>query len=142
MTDPITPHFTVEEFRCHSGEAYPAEWINERLRPLCTVLERLRDELGGRPVHILSGYRSPGHNAAVGGAKQSQHMAGRAADITVEGVAPAEVHATLLRLFHAGAIEIGGIGIYPSWVHVDVRPRPSGGHLAQWSGSKLGDEVA
>jgi uncharacterized protein YcbK (DUF882 family) len=142
VSTPVTLHFTVEEFRCHSGEAYPVEWIDERLRPLGVVLEKLREELGGRPVKIVSGFRSPAHNAAVGGAKQSQHMAGRAADITVDGVAPAEVHATLLSLFHAGAIEIGGIGLYPRWVHVDVRQRPGDGHLCQWSGAKLGDEVA
>ena len=142
MSDHVTPNFTVEEFHCHSGEPYPSLWVVERLRPLCLVLERLREELGHRPISILSGYRTPFHNAAIGGAKQSQHMAGRAADITVDGVEPSAVHAALLALFRAGTIEIGGLGFYPGWVHVDVRPRPQSGHLCEWSGSRVGDEVA
>jgi uncharacterized protein YcbK (DUF882 family) len=91
---------------------------------------------------ILSGYRSPDHNAIVGGAQRSQHMQGRAADITVEGVAPSDVHSTVLRLFRASSLEIGGLGLYPGWVHIDIRPRPTDGHLAQWTGAKVGDEVA
>jgi len=142
MSDHVTPNFAVEEFHCHSGELYPSLWIVERLRPLCLVLERLREELGHRSITIVSGYRSPSHNAAVGGAKQSQHMAGRAADITADGVEPPAVHAALLALFRSGAIEIGGLGLYPGWVHVDVRPRPQSGHLCEWSGSRVGDEVA
>jgi len=142
MSDHVTPNFTVEEFHCHSGELYSSLWIVERLRPLCLVLERLREELGHRSITIVSGYRSPSHNAAIGGAKQSQHMAGRAADVTVDGVEPSAVHAALLGLFRAGAIEIGGLGLYPSWVHVDVRPRPQSGHLCQWTGARVGDEVA
>ncbi len=137
----VTPHFTAEEWACHDGKAYPAEWVQSRLLPLCNVLEVLRAAVGGRSVTILSGYRSPAHNAVVGGAFASQHMAGRAADITVEGVAPADVHRTLLHLFDTGKIEIGGLGIYDHWVHLDVRPRPASGHLAQWTGTKVGDEV-
>ena len=107
----ISPHFCFEEFACHDGTPYPAEWIDERLRPLGTALERLRAELGERPVHIVSGFRSPSHNAAVRGAKKSQHVAGRAADFTVAGVTPAKVHAALLRLFRAAAVDIGGLGL-------------------------------
>ncbi len=140
MSTPITQHFSVAEFACHDGQAYPPEWIAARLLPLCVVLEVLRAAVGGRSVTILSGYRSPAHNAKVGGAFASQHMAGRAADITVEGVTPADVHRTLLHLFNAGKIEIGGLGEYPGWVHVDVRERPANGHLAQWTGVKVGDE--
>ncbi len=137
---PVTQHFDAHEFRCHDGNAYPVGWIPSRLLPLCTVLEVLRAAVGGRAITILSGYRSPAHNAVVGGAFASQHMAGRAADITVEGVAPADVHRTLLHLFDAGKIEIGGLGAYPGWTHLDVRERPASGHLAQWTGAKVGDE--
>lgn len=138
----VTDHFTVEEWKCHDGTDYPAEWVPDRLTPLASALEVLRAELGGHPITILSGYRSPAHNAAVGGASASQHMEGRAADITVEGFAPSDVHQALFQLFAAGKIEIGGLGKYPGWVHVDVRPRPESGHLAQWEGTKVGDEVA
>lgn len=140
MGTAITAHFDVEEFACHDGTPFPEEWIDERLKELCAVLEALRARLGGRPIRIISGYRSPAHNAAVGGAKASQHMQGRAADFEVEGLAPSDAHAALLELLHAGAVEFGGIGLYPAWVHVDVRP--TSGHLAQWTGAKVGDEVA
>jgi uncharacterized protein YcbK (DUF882 family) len=144
MSTLITPHFSVEEFDCHDGDntPYPSEWIDERLHPLCTVLEAVRAEIGNRPIHILSGYRTLAHNTAVGGAKQSQHLLGRAADIQAEGIAPSEVHAVILRLFDAGTIEIGGLGLYPGWVHIDLRPRPADGHLARWTGTKDGDELA
>src|SRR6185312_6386314 len=88
----VSEHFTLAEFHSHDGVAYPSQWIESRLRPLVTVLEKLRAALGGAPITIVSGYRSPSHNTAVGGAKQSQHMEGRAADIQVSGYAPATVH--------------------------------------------------
>jgi hypothetical protein len=135
MSTLITPHFSIEEFHCHDGTPYPTEWIECRLHPLCTVLETVRAELGSRPTWILSGYRTLAHNRAVGGAPHSQHTQGRAADITVENIPPSVVHAAVLRLFHAGRIEIGGLGLYASWIHVDIRPRPPSGYLATWTGS-------
>ena len=45
------------------------------------VLDPLR-EMYGKPITVNSGYRCPKLNAAVGGAKTSQHMRGEAADIT------------------------------------------------------------
>lgn len=136
----VSDHFDLDEFASHDGVAYPAEWILPRLTPLCIVLERLRLVLGGAAISIVSGYRSPAHNAKVGGASASQHMEGRAADIRVKGCTPQEVHEALLRLFKAGKIEIGGLGLYTTWVHVDVRQRPTGGHLAQWTGEGVGSE--
>jgi uncharacterized protein YcbK (DUF882 family) len=134
----ITTHFRVEEFASHDGEAYPVAWIQPRLIPLCLVLETVR-EVFDRPMVIISGYRSPSHNAKVGGAKQSQHMEGRAADITIVNVAPADVHATILELYNAGKLpQLGGLGVYPGWVHVDIRERVPADHLAQWSGTSGG----
>ena len=53
-----------------------------RLTTLVThVLDPLR-EMYGKPITVNSGYRCPQLNAAVGGAKTSQHMRGEAADIT------------------------------------------------------------
>lgn len=138
----LTPHFRIQEFDSHDGIEYPATWVESRLIPLCHVLERVREELGSHPIGIISGFRSPEHNAAIGGASASQHMQGRAADIAVNGHTPEQVHAVILRLFHEGEIEVGGLGVYASWVHVDTRPRPESGHLAQWSGVTFGAERA
>jgi uncharacterized protein YcbK (DUF882 family) len=137
----VTPHFSVAEFARPARPArgfgieapYPDEWIQARLKPLCGALEVLRARLGGKSIRIGSGYRDPAYNRAIGGARSSQHMAGRAADITVAGVAPAVVHATALALYQEGALEIGGLGRYPGFTHVDVRP---GKRLVRWTGSR------
>lgn len=50
---------------------------------LWNTLNLIREELG-RPVIINSAFRTPDVNKAVGGAKRSLHMQGRAADITCE----------------------------------------------------------
>ncbi len=144
---PVTDHFTVEEFRCHDGTDYPAEWVADRLTPLCQQLEVIRAELGGVPATILSGYRTPAHNAALrdadgsgtGVAKNSQHLYGRAADVVFKGISPADAHAAVLRLVAAGKIQIGGLGLYQTWIHVDIR---EGDHLARWNGPGVNSAAA
>lgn len=97
------PHFTPAEF---GGPVSP---------DLLRALERLRDLCGDRPLLIVSGTRSAAENAAVGGAKQSQHLYGRAADI------PAS-YATVAQAADAGFTGIGSKG--PWAIHVDVRSGP------------------
>lgn len=82
-------------------------------------LEELRTICGSRPLRIVSGYRSPAHNARVGGARRSQHLLGRAADIPYG-------YATLAQARQAGFRGIGTQGPYA--VHVDVRT----GRSAHW----------
>ena len=126
----VTDHFSVGEFACRDGRMYPQDWIQDRLRPLCNQLEVIRAAIA-LPIIIVSGYRSPGHNAAVGGAKASQHMVGRAADIRVADMSAGLLHAKIIDLHGQGAIQIGGLGLYKTWVHVDIR---AGIKLAQWAG--------
>lgn len=131
----ITPNFSSDEFACHDDTPYPRDWIESRLVPLCETLQVLRDAIA-RPISIISGYRSPGWNARVGGADHSQHPQGRAADIRVGGMKPAEVHAKVLELHAAGKLpHLGGLGLYLTFVHVDVRPPKPDGSLARWTGS-------
>lgn len=135
----LTKHFSVEEFAQPARHGffhpapYPKGWIESRLRPLCEALEVLRAELGGKPVRVLSGYRSALYNRQIGGARKSQHVQGRAADITVDGISAEKVHAATLKLYREGRLKIGGLGLYPSFVHIDVRPRKT---LARWRGSR------
>lgn len=138
----VTPHFTLAEFgrprRVRNGKVfeaaeYPLDWVPTRLVPLCLILEKLREQLKA-PIKIGSGYRDPAYNAAIGGARASQHMAGRAADITVKGVSAAKVHATVLRLYNEKKLPaLGGLGQYPGFIHVDVRPT---NRLVRWGGSR------
>lgn len=140
----VTEHFTSEEFACHDGTAYPAEWVQERLVPLCGVLEVIRAAAGGA-VSIDSGFRTLAYDARlyaksakdglVAKPESSQHPMGRAADIVCATMKPKALHALILQLYAAGKIPaLGGIGLYPTFVHVDVRPHT--GHLAQWGGDR------
>jgi uncharacterized protein YcbK (DUF882 family) len=83
------------------------------------VLERIR-ALSGAPLVVVSGYRCPAHNEAVGGAVHSQHLLGTAADIARGRCTPDQA-------VTAGA---RGIGVKAGWViHVDVRIGPT----ASWT---------
>jgi uncharacterized protein YcbK (DUF882 family) len=94
------------------------------------ILEWLRDELG-QPVHILSGYRDPAYNKAVGGEGNSLHMAFSATDITVKGANPPRVHTVLLT--HPEAPQFG-LGLYRGFVHLDTRGLIGRKAPARWHG--------
>ena len=116
----MSEHFQIEEFACHDGCGFCLP--NPKL---IAALEKLR-ALIGKPIIINSGCRCKKQNAKVGGEVNSQHLMGNAADIVAHG-------ATMNELFVA-ATEIpefkqGGIGIYDTWVHVDVR---NTGTPARW----------
>jgi uncharacterized protein YcbK (DUF882 family) len=64
-----------------------------------------------------------------GAAKNSQHMYGNAADIKIDGVSPKEIY-DWLNSWHKG-----GLGLYPTFTHVDVR-NTVGRSLARWGGAK------
>lgn len=53
------------------------------------VLDPIR-ERWGVPVRITSGYRCKALNELVGGKDSSQHLAGYAADFTIDGLSPSE----------------------------------------------------
>ena len=152
MSIPITAHFSLSEFDCHDQERtpYPVDnkeddgrtWFQSRLVPLCNMLEVIRAVCGGHSVTITSGYRTEDHNeklrssdgSGTGVAKNSQHVQGRAADFSIAGLAPVDVHAVVMHLYKTGELpQLGGIGLYKGWVHVDVRPRGADNHLAQWT---------
>jgi uncharacterized protein YcbK (DUF882 family) len=82
---------------------------------LVRMLERLRSALGDKPIIIASGYYCREYKCIVGGAENSQHMKGNAADIVVIGVRPEQVATK------AEALKFPGVGRYPSFTHVDVR---------------------
>jgi uncharacterized protein YcbK (DUF882 family) len=134
----ITPHFSLDEFACKDGTDYPFDWIVERLTLLCETLEVIRDAAGGRPLRILSGYRTPAWNLRVEGSPKSQHVEGRAADIQHPTLTAAQLHALIL-LLHGGKKlpHLGGLGQYVSFCHVDVR-RNSDGRLRRWDGKRVG----
>lgn len=115
----VSEHFCVKEFRCSDGT--DPVCIDEGL---VDILEFVRSKFG-KPVFINSGYRTPLHNEKIGGAKFSQHIYGRAADIVVDGVKPEVVYNFLCEVFPKSY----GFGLYSSFVHVDCRK-----NKARWKG--------
>lgn len=85
----ISEHFTLDELTGsdyatrHGLDNSPSPAILQNLGILAQGLEHVRALLGNKPVIVTSGYRSPKVNAGVGGAKNSAHMSGLAADIKV-----------------------------------------------------------
>jgi hypothetical protein len=115
----LSTNFTVEEFACKDGS--DAVLVAPRL---VMVLQSIRSHFGAA-VTINSGYRTPQYNTKVGGVANSQHCYGTAADITVRGQKPAAVAVYARELMP----DWGGVGIYGSFCHIDVREKRS-----DWTG--------
>lgn len=127
-------HFTARELftkgasdaRLHLNTDPPeALWHN--IIPTVKVLDLLRERVGG-PIQILSAYRSPAYNRAIGGAPLSQHVQFRACDIRSDAATPSRLYNILLALRTEGAFS-GGLGRYRTFVHIDTR-----GRNATWTG--------
>lgn len=108
----LSEHFDDTEFkcRCGCGEAKVSSRLISALEELRTIV--------GKPLIIHSGYRCPEHNKAIGGAVNSQHCLGTAADVRVSMVSPYDL------FYAAGKVDAflsGGIGIAKWGCHVDVR---------------------
>lgn len=116
----LSGHFKLHEFQCSDGSdvifVSPA---------LVDILESIRVHFGAA-VTITSAYRTEAFNARTdGSSKKSKHCEGLAADIQVAGHTPREVYDYACRLLG----DHGGVGIYDTFVHVDVRANKS-----RWKG--------
>jgi len=113
----IAENFFLYEFECKDGShlVQVDENLIRKLQALRFIVKK--------PIQVCSGYRTPEYNSKIGGAKNSQHMHGKAADIKIKGYTPQQV-ADL-------AEEVGfkGLGVYQTFTHVDVRPT-----LTKWKG--------
>jgi uncharacterized protein YcbK (DUF882 family) len=109
-------------FRCHyTNQVHPID------PHTIDFLGQLHQTVGGREVHIISGYRSPEYNDLLrresgGVARHSLHLDGKALDIRIPGVALADVRQAALGLRY------GGVGYYPgnNFIHIDS------GRIRQW----------
>lgn len=104
----IVPNFKIKEFACKDG----TDSVKIDLE-LAYVLQTIR-YVGG-VTRINSGYRTPNWNAKQGGASNSYHLYGRAADIKCDNLSIDELCNT------ANALGVKGIIRYPNFVHVDTR---------------------
>lgn len=121
----LTKNFTLDEFQSSDGAIMPPE-VLKNIKQLAENLQVLRDYVK-KPIKINSGYRSPAWNKAVGGVSNSQHIQGKASDIVISGMSPSEVIKTIESLIASGKMMQGGLGIYPNFVHYDIR-----GTKARW----------
>jgi uncharacterized protein YcbK (DUF882 family) len=108
----LSRNFRLSELACKDGTdtvlVHPA---------LILALQAIRD-VAGAGIRINSGYRTPEYNKSIGGATNSMHTLGIAADIVIAGMTPMQVAAI------ANDLKLGGIKAYSTFTHIDVgRPR-------------------
>tara|TARA_R110002049_G_scaffold230684_4_gene402817 strand:- start:249 stop:629 length:381 start_codon:yes stop_codon:yes gene_type:complete len=125
----MTKNFSKEEFDCNDGSEMPINVYHNMVK-VANQLQTLRDYIG-KPIQVNSAWRSEEYNASIGGVKNSQHIMGRAADIVIKGMTPIEVSKIIEELVGKGDMLQGGLGIYSSFVHYDIR-----GTKARWDYSK------
>lgn len=112
----ITAHLKVREFACHDGSR--VVFISQTL---ADILENIRVHFG-QPIHINSGYRTVSYNAKLkDSSPNSQHMYGLAADVWLDNVTPKALYDYACQLLG----NHGGVGIYNTFVHIDVRSNKS-----------------
>ena len=106
----LSANFKVREFKCNDGsdDIYISDELVE-------ILQKIREKFG--ETKINSAYRTEAYNKRVGGVSKSQHLLGTAADIYVFGVKPQDIAEYAEYLMPKS----GGIGLYGSFVHIDVR---------------------
>lgn len=109
-------HFSWGEFTKNLSRVPQNQRVVENIFALADYLEHVRS-LFGASIIINSGYRPPVINVAVGGASNSQHLYGTAADIVVSGFKPTEVYKHLNQ-WHGSK---GGLGNGTNFTHIDLR---------------------
>ena len=121
----LTKNFSLKEFECKCGCVMP-EFVKKNVIELAENLQVLRDVVGR--LDLTNAYRCKEHNADVGGAVNSQHVKGKAADIKSSTIEPWDMATTVDDLMKSEKFKLGGIGIYNTFTHVDTR-----GSRARWS---------
>ncbi len=153
---PVSPHFKVGQFLC---KQQPGTWpkyvlvSEDNLVRLETLLADLNENQNAEAdtLFVMSGFRTPFYNTAIGSAKFSRHMYGDAADVYLDtkprnGVMDdingdgqiTKADANYMydyaqALFKKEGLKQGGIGSYKAnavhgpFVHIDAR-----GRAARW----------
>tara|TARA_R110000782_G_scaffold144753_1_gene237591 strand:+ start:130 stop:507 length:378 start_codon:yes stop_codon:yes gene_type:complete len=121
----LTNNFSLNEFNSKDGAEMPSEVLKNVIE-LASDLQKIRD-VAGCAIHINSAYRSPAHNERIGGVSNSQHLYGKASDLTSRNHSPKELYELIEAMILCGDISEGGLGLYKSFVHFDRR-----GKKARW----------
>lgn len=121
----LTKNFDRQEFDCNDGTVIPPS-LMENVQELANNLQILRDDIG-EPIRVNSGYRHPAYNKKIGGVPSSKHILAMAADITAKSFTPKGLAERVEKLIKAGKMKQGGLGVYPGFIHYDIR-----GTKARW----------
>ena len=121
----LSKNFALSEFACKDGSK---EIVVDY--ELVQLLQKLRDSLG-KPITITSGYRTVAYNKKCGGISTSHHLTGKASDIKISGMTPLQI------ALAADKMGFKGIGVYPTFTHVDVAGSVSGAKL-YWKQNSAG----
>lgn len=130
----MTKNFNIEEFQCKGNlkgcDCKMPEDVYNNIQELAENLQIVRDMLQ-EPIKINSGWRCENYNRKIKGARRSQHLLGKAADIRIKDLTPDEVANAIDKLQEGGFIKKGGLGRYDSFTHIDIR-----GRKARWDKRK------
>jgi len=125
----ITPRMVLApHFKTRGGvkNTLPPRKTWKKIGATLKIIDLLADEMGVPVKAIVSAYRSPRYNRAVGGKSHSYHMSNLAIDIQFHGASPWRV-ASVARFLRKKGKYSGGVGRYSTFVHVDTR-----GYNADW----------
>jgi uncharacterized protein YcbK (DUF882 family) len=111
MLPKIVRDFTEEELCCPCCKRCDISPV------LLTKLQTLRDEMW-HSLPINSGFRCESHNKKIGGSPTSKHLIGKAIDISTAGLNGSQKH-RIMKI--AGTLGFRGIGVYPTFFHLDIR---------------------
>jgi len=121
----LTDNFYLQEFNCKDGTEIPLELI-DNVQELACNLQVLREYLG-ESIFINSAYRHKKYNESIGGSSRSQHLLAKASDVRLSSYNPIDVYNAIEILILRGDMKEGGLGLYNSFVHYDIR-----GTRARW----------
>ena len=130
----LEPHArTIQAFRDYAQKKFNLTDAQARM----TIDSGFRDEAYDEKLYQAH-VAAVGDDGMVAPASRSIHPKGGAGDMKHATLTPTQVFTTALEMYEAGLLPyLGGLGLYPTFVHFDVRPRSAQGqHLAIWGGHR------
>jgi len=118
----LTKNFRKSEFECKCGCVMPKD-VLENIKLLAIQLQIIRDYVEEQ-ISVNSGFRCKTHNSRIGSNDSSQHILGKASDVTIKTFTPNEVANIVENMLTNEVLPsfyIGGLGIYKTFNHIDIR---------------------
>lgn len=127
LTEQLTQHFSLQELTASVWAAdhgvpniLPDSLRGNALR-LGQLMEQVR-EVYGKPITVLSGYRSPKVNTGVGGSGTSAHLKALACDFHCHGFGTLYMQA--LAIAASKGLVFDQLILEPTWIHIGLAEAP------------------